>query len=134
MYLPITLVVSDVTVVACVMIFTAHKPHPTQKETYFGYYKNDGFAKRKNRGRIDATGKWDMIKDKWVSYYINRKAEVGFSVNKQITADMEWLAEAYMETDYSLLTDTDFEENVLKYTAFLLSNNLLTKPKDIGNE
>jgi len=124
---------SDVTVVACVMIFTAHKPHPAQKETYFGYYKNDGFVKRKNRGRIDATGKWDAIKDKWVSYYINRKTEAGFSVNKRITADMEWLAEAYMETDYSSLTDADFEENVLKYTTFLLSNNLLTKPRDIDN-
>ena len=124
---------SDVTVVACVMIFTAHKPHPTQKETYFGYYKDDGFVKRKNRGRIDATGKWATIKDKWVSYYINRKTEVGFSVNKKITADMEWLAEAYMETDYSTLTDADFEENVLKYTTFLLSNDLLTKTKGISN-
>jgi len=125
---------SDVTVVAYVMIFTAHKPHPAQKETYFGYYKDDGFVKRKNRGRIDATGKWETIKEKWVSYYINKKTEVGFSVNKRITADMEWLAEAYMETDYSLLTDADFEDSVLKYTTFLLSNNLLNKPGGIDNE
>ena len=125
---------SDVTVVACVMIFTAHKPHPTQKETYFGYYKDDGFVKRKNRGRIDATGKWETIKNKWVSYYINRKMEVGFSVNKIITADMEWLAEAYMETDYSSLTDADFEDTVLKYTTFLLSNNLLTQFRENSND
>lgn len=109
---------SDVTVVTCVMIFTAHKPHPVQKETYFGYYKNDGFAKRKNRGRIDVFGKWDTIKEKWVSYFINRRPEAGFSINKRITADMEWLAEAYMETDYSDLTDTDFMLELKKYSAF----------------
>lgn len=109
---------SKVNVVTCVMIFTAHKPHPAQKETYFGYYKDDGFVKRKNKGRIDALGRWEDIKEKWVSYFINRKAEAGFSVNRKITADMEWLAEAYMETDYSGLADDDFIAEVKKYAAF----------------
>jgi type I restriction-modification system DNA methylase subunit len=125
---------SDVTVVACVMIFTAHKPHPVQKETYFGYYKDDGFIKRKKQGRVDAFGEWKTIKDKWISYYINRKAEAGFSVNKKITAEMEWLAEAYMETDYSILKEADFEDSVLKYTTFLLANGLLEKAGEAENE
>jgi len=91
---------SKVGVVSCVMVFTAHRPHPNHKETYFGYYKNDGFVKRKNKGRIDAYGKWQEIKDKWLANFENRKNEAGFSVNQIITADMEWAAEAYMETDY----------------------------------
>ncbi len=109
---------TDAGVVTCVMIFTAHKPHPFNKETYFGYYKDDGFVKRKIKGRIDAFGKWESIKAEWVSSYINRKAKVGFSVNKIVTANDEWCAEAYMETDYSKLTKDDFLKSVKEYVLF----------------
>lgn len=109
---------SDVGVVACVMIFTAHKPHPKNKETYFGYYKNDGYEKRKNRGRIDVFGKWELIKEKWVNYFINSKEEVGFSVKQKVTADDEWCAEAYMKTDYSTISKNDFLQNIKEYILF----------------
>lgn len=125
---------SKVGVVSCVMVFTAHRPHPNHKETYFGYYKDDGFVKRKNKGRIDAYGKWQEIKDKWLANFENRKNEAGFSVNQIITADMEWAAEAYMETDYSNLKDENFEDTILNYVTFLHSNKLLDKNKDYDNE
>ncbi len=135
---------SKVGVVSCVMLFTAHKPHPNHKETYFGYYKNDGFVKRKNKGRIDDYGKWEIkdeyenlvdgIKKKWLISFENRKEEAGFSVNKIITSDMEWVAEAYMETDYSNLKDENFEDTILKYVTFLHSNKLLDKNQDYNNE
>ncbi|KKQ96818.1 MAG: methyltransferase [Candidatus Levybacteria bacterium RIFCSPLOWO2_12_FULL_39_17] len=113
---------SKVAVVSCAMIFTAHKPHPKNKETYFGYYKDDGFVKRKIKGRIDAFGKWDSIKEKWISYFINRKSEAGFSINKAVSAEEEWVAEAYMETDYSSLSKEDFINEVKKYVAFNVLN------------
>jgi len=125
---------SKVNVVTCIMIFTAHKQHPKQKETYFGYYKDDGFVKRKNKGRIDAFGEWESIKEKWVSYFFNRKEETGFSVNKKITADMEWLAEAYMNTDYSKLSDEIFENAIMNFTSFLLTNRLWDKLQEYENE
>jgi len=113
---------SDVTVVTCVMIFTAHKPHPKNKEIYFGYYKDDGFVKRKIRGRIDACGKWNSIKEKWISHFINRKNEAGFSVKKIISAKDEWSVEAYMETEYHGLSDKQFVNKLLEYTTFLFFN------------
>jgi type I restriction-modification system DNA methylase subunit len=125
---------SKVGVVSCVMIFTAHKPHPNHKETYFGYYKDDGFVKRKNKGRIDAYGKWKDIKVKWLSNFINRKNEPGISINQRVTADMEWVAEAYMETNYLNLNDLNFEDTVLDYTTFLHSNRLFNKKSDYDNE
>ena len=118
---------SKVSVVTCAMVFTAHRPHPSGKETYFGYYKDDGFAKRKNRGRVDAYGKWTRIKSKWLSNFFNRKSEPGLSVNQVITAEMEWAAEAYMETDYSRLSSEDFEDMVLEYATFLHRNRLFSK-------
>jgi len=124
---------SKVNVVTCIMIFTAHKPHPKSKETYFGYYKDDGFVKRKNKGRIDARENWGSIKEKWLSYYYNRKAAAGLSVNMAVSADMEWLAESYMDTDYSNLADELFEDAILNYMSFLLNNHLLDKVKEVGD-
>ncbi len=115
---------SKVGVVSCIMIFKAHKPHPKGKETYFGYYKDDGFVKRKIQGRFDAFGRWKTIKDKWISNYMNRKQEAGFSVNRVVTADDEWVAEAYMKTDYSKLSDEDFTDTILDYVTFLFNNKV----------
>lgn len=115
---------SDTGVVTCVMIFAAHKPHPINKETYFGYYKDDGFVKRKPKARIDAFHKWESIKEQWVLSYINRKAKPGFSVNIQVAAEDEWCTEAYMETDYSNVTQRIFEETVKDYVLFKLKNDV----------
>lgn len=38
---------------ACVMLFELGKPHDPEKETFFGYFKNDGFIKKKNKGRVE---------------------------------------------------------------------------------
>ena len=113
---------SKVSSICCAMIFTAHKPHPANQETYLGYYKEDGFVKLKNKGRVDAEGKWEAIKDKWISNYINRRSEAGISVNKKLSPDMEWCAEAYLETDYSTLSEEAFIKELKQYVAFKILN------------
>ncbi len=115
---------SKVGVVSCVMIFTAHKKHSPTKKTYFGYCKDDGFVKRKIQGRFDAFGKWKEIKEKWIAYYENKIEEAGFSVNKVVTAEDEWCAEAYMETDYTRITEMDFEDTILNYVTYLFNNKV----------
>ena len=37
----------------CVMLFKLGTPHNSEIPTFFGYYKDDGFIKRKNRGRVE---------------------------------------------------------------------------------
>lgn len=115
---------SDVGVVSCIMIFTAHKPHPASKETYFGYWKDDGYVKRKVKGRIDAFGKWSSIKQTWLESYINRKSVPGMSVMQKISVADEWVAEAYMETDYSNLSKEHFIKTL---RSFVLVNELYFK-------
>ncbi len=109
---------AKVSVVTCTMIFTAHQPHPPHKESFFGYCKNDGFEKQKPIGRSDIEGRWDSIKTYWVSSFINRKQIEGFSVNKIVTAQDEWCAEAYMETDYTNLPEDAFIQTVKDFVAF----------------
>ena len=37
-----------------------------------------------------------------------------------VTKDDEWLCEAYMETDYTTLTENDFQQTVNDYLAYLV--------------
>lgn len=115
---------SDVGIITVVIVLTAHKPHPPNKETYFGYWKDDGFVKRKTKGRIDLYGKWNGIKEKWFSSYINRRTEPGFSVNKAVTADDEWCAEAYLETNYNTLSEDEFLYSIKKYILYKKLNGI----------
>lgn len=51
-----------------------------------------------------------------------KKQEVsGLSVLRKVTADDEWLAEAYMETDYSTLTQDDFEKTIRNFLAYKIT-------------
>ena len=108
----------------CVMVWTANVPHPEGKKTFFGYFRDDGFVKRKKLGRIDAYGKWEDIRKKWLNLYQNKIEEPGYSVLHSVTHTDEWCAEAYMETDYSSLNERDFEKKIKEYVAFKFLNNL----------
>ena len=90
------------------MVFTAHRPHQKSKESYFGYWKDDGFVKRKTKGSYDAFNKWQSIKENWIKSYINKKSIPGLSIMQNVKADDEWCAEAYLETDYSKLSKDGF--------------------------
>jgi type I restriction-modification system DNA methylase subunit len=111
-------------VVTCVMVWEANKPNAGRK-TWFGYFKDDGFEKRKHQGRIDARGKYkSSIRNKWVSAYQNGDEIAGLSVKYEVKYDDEWCAEAYMETDYSTLSSLDFQQKIREYIAFKLLNNI----------
>ena len=110
-------------VVTCIVVFEAKKPHEvSKKKTWFGYWKNDGFEKTKHMGRIDLNNDWEIIKKQYMESYINNEVHPGLSVTQYVTADNEWIAEAYLETDYSNLTMNDFQEVVQNYAVFKLLN------------
>ncbi|HHX55303.1 MAG TPA: N-6 DNA methylase, partial [Clostridiales bacterium] len=114
--------------VACCMVFnlgTRHDKAPI-KETFFGYYKDDGYEKRKNLGRMEREdGLWQKIEAKWLDLYFSRRSEIGYSITKEVTAEDEWLAEAYMETDYFNLNSDDFQKVLNEYLGYLISNGRL---------
>lgn len=116
---------------ACCMVFTLgtrHENAPTS--TFFGYFRDDGFVKRKNLGRIEKTddkglGVWANIEANWLELYRGRKTETGLSICRKVTANDEWLAEAYMSTNYATLTQGDFEKVIKDYLAYVLKNGEL---------
>jgi len=121
---------------ACCMVFNLGTRHinAKHKETFFGFFKDDGFVKRKNYGRIEKVdkhgiGTWAKIETEWLNLYNKRLSVAGKSCVKDVTADDEWLAEAYMETDYSKLSQDDFEETVKNYLAYLVKSGGLDENK-----
>lgn len=110
--------------VTCIMIWTAGTPHAvSNRKTWFGYWRDDGFVKTKHRGRIDLYNRWEAIRDRWVEMYRNREVHAGESMMQKVNATDEWCAEAYMETDYSTLTKAEFETELKKYVVFKILND-----------
>ena len=114
---------------ACCMLFTLGKPHKkadgTVNETFFGYCKEDGFKKKKNLGRIEQfdennNSKWKVIEEEWLYLFNNKKAIDGKSATATIDGKSEWLCEAYMKTDYSKLSEEDFQKALNNYLAYLM--------------
>lgn len=114
---------------ACCMVFTLGEPHVkadgTAKETFFGYYKDDGFKKKKNLGRVEqfdenGDSKWKAIEEEWLKLFRNRKSVDGLSATAEVSGIDEWLCEAYMKTDYSTLCEDDFQQTLNNYLAYLM--------------
>lgn len=114
---------------ACCMIFTLGRPHimadGSVPKTFFGYYKEDGHKKKKNLGRIEQFDKdnnsiWKQIEEEWLDLYRNKTVKDGMSAMQAVTGDDEWLCEAYMKTDYSKLSETDFQQTLNNYLAYLM--------------
>lgn len=119
--LPSEMFYPGASVVACCMVFNLGIRHdsPSNRDTFFGYFKDDGLVKKKNLGRVEREpDAWKKIEEKWLELYYNRKTEIGLSVTKKVTAEDEWLAEAYMETDYSLLSEKDFQHTLNDYLSY----------------
>lgn len=113
---------------ACCMVFKIGTKHTdvSNPDTFFGYYKEDGFKKKKNLGRVEqvdsTTGKsrWVEIEKDWIELYRNRLAVDGFSATHNVNGNDEWLCEAYMKTDYTQLTEEDFQQTINDYLAYLM--------------
>lgn len=113
---------------ACCMVFKIGTKHNgvSNPDTFFGYCKDDGFKKKKNLGRVEqidtGTGKskWVEIEREWIELYRNRRSVDGLSATHKVNGDDEWLCEAYMKTDYTKLTERDFQQTINDYLAYLV--------------
>ena len=105
-------------IITCIIVLTAGVPH--SGDTYFASWKEDGFEKTKNNGRVDKDNKWPELRDNYLYEYDNKEIVPQKSCIAHVSANDEWILEAYAETDYSQLTKKDFERAVFNYAIFKL--------------
>ena len=122
---------SKINVATCIIVIKAHQPHQKDFETYFGYWKDDGFIKKKLTGRGDYLNKWSDIKKHWLHNFKNKKEFAGHSVKSCITANDEWCAEAYMDVDFINIPHNNFIDTMREYLSVLFSFGIL---KNISNQ
>ena len=107
--------------VACCMVFELGVRYSYAHKTFFGYYKDDVFQKRKKIGRVEkAEGSWAETEKEWLNLYRNKIEKDEIPVLKTINANDEWLAEAYMKTNYSSISIKNFEKTVREYASFVV--------------
>jgi hypothetical protein len=58
----------------------------------------------------------------------------GESVIQTVVAEDEWCAEAYMDTYYSTLTQSDFERTIKNYLVFKLMNGITDAGEPIKDD
>lgn len=88
----------DVACVTIVMVIKAHVPHNPKKSTFFGYMKDDGFYTNKSQRVEREDGLWNSIKTEMLDAYWGRQDIPELSVNKIVTHEDEWCAEAYLQS------------------------------------
>ncbi len=112
-------------VVTCVLVFRAHHPHAdSNTETWFGYWKDDGFKITRIYGRADADLRWGAIRKAWVKDFKSRSVGAGRDVLRKVGANDEWCAEAYLETDYSVVDEAAVAQAARRYAIYMASSQL----------
>lgn len=128
--LPAEIFYPGASVNACCMFFTLGRPHDSSQETFFGYYRNDGFKKKKNLGRVEQFDNenrsiWRQIEAHWIELFRNREQVDGLSALAAVTGEDEWLCEAYMKTDYSEISSDDFQRTLNNYISYLVKEGIV---------
>ena len=109
----------------CALVLRAHDPHEiSDAPTWFGYWRDDGFIKVKNQGRVDYYHRWDNIRARWLADFRAGAEHPGRCVKRRVTVTDEWCAEAYLETDYSVLQKEDFENALKEYALFVIKQSI----------
>lgn len=104
----------------CIAIFTAHKPHPADKECKFIDFKDDGFKVAPHIGLVEteyAKDKKQHLLDVW---FDRIEAPTQFCVKSTVDATDEWLHAFYYFND-EIPTEEDFDKTIADYLTFEFS-------------
>ncbi len=109
--------------VVAVLLIRTGIPHldeegQPKEPTFFMYAKDDGYMRLKNL-RVEKSPNSGKEKvNEWLNYYNTMKEDKINSVVKKVTPSDEWLIEAYMDTDYTKISDDMFKDTIKSFLAY----------------
>lgn len=103
-----------------ISVFECNKPHEDTKTVFYDL-RDDGFVLHKTHGRVDS-GKWTGYENDMLNALTNEPEKNANNytliVHKPGKED-EWTINQYSKTDYSRLTEKDFENQLKKYALYM---------------
>ncbi|MCM1106959.1 MAG: N-6 DNA methylase [Blautia sp.] len=109
---------SHVGTATCIMVWKAHVPHDESKAVFFARWQEDGFRVIPHNGRME-TEDWANIRVQWLEQIDGiAPANDYVFMKRRILTGSEALAEAYVKTDYSRLSEMDFIGLLKKYALY----------------
>ena len=103
-----------------IAVFTAHEPHPANKEVKFIDFRNDGYEVSPHIGLVATSRVKDRkqyLLDVWRD---NVEAPTKFCVKSTVKPTDEWLHSFYYFND-EIPTDADFDKSISDYLDFEFS-------------
>lgn len=104
----------------CVVVFTAHEPHPKNKECKFIDFKEDGYKVAAHIGLVETESAKDKRQHLLDVWFDRIEAPTKFCVKSTIEATDEWLHAFYYFND-EIPTEEDFDRAIADYLTFEFS-------------
>ncbi len=105
----------------CIMVFRAHTPHNESNKTVFmARWAEDGFITLPHHGRTDKYGNHIAYKTEWLKQLngLASKNNTVFLTKIIKSPQEECLAEAHIDTNYSILDDKPFISALKQYNLY----------------
>lgn len=94
-----------------------------KSESWFGYWRDDGFMLRKNARVERQPGIWAATKKEWLDAFFNQRVIPGKSCKQAVSHNDEWIAEAYLETGYDSFNEGALMRASVEFAAFEMSKH-----------
>ena len=101
-----------------IMLFKAHEAHSGQ--TFLGYLKDDGYIVKRGIARMDEKGNWARIKNNIVTLFHNMEPQAGFTTVEELSFDVDWSSEEYLETDYTKISNITLTKSIKNLLTFIV--------------
>jgi hypothetical protein len=115
----------------CIMVFKAHIKHrDSNNNVFLARWLDDGLVTVPHSGRYDKNNQWLAFKNEWLRQMKGMAIpDNTIYLRRELSAKDEWLAEAYVETDYSEISEQTFENQLKKYSLYKYMQE-----NDLGDE
>lgn len=113
--------------ITCIVLLKAGIPHDCEIPTYLGNWKDDGYVWKKGLGRIPDGDKPIKIKEKWLRSFKRTEEDKEIGIWKCLDGEDECCWERYAETNYNVITESVFEEEVKNFMLYKLKEMSLAE-------
>ena len=104
----------------CIVVFTAHQPHPKNHKAKFIDFANDGYYTAPHIGLRDDGSAKDKREHLLAVWRGKQKAATSFCVETTVESDDEWLHSFYYFND-EIPSENDFTKTIGDYLTFEFS-------------